>query len=109
MDYSQHLDEKTLHEMMAEKGSDYYTILDLVIKIFEYEYSRFDRIAQRHQQLKKRCGKQKSLIAQLERDTKSINQVITKQNQIFHLCLEIFSKMCIVDFHYQSDDVYPRV
>jgi len=62
MDYSEQLDEKTLHESIAEKGSDYYTILDLVIKIFEYEYARFDRIAQRHQQLKKRCSKQKSLL-----------------------------------------------
>ena len=63
---------------MKDSDSEYRTILNSLLKIFEYEFARFDRIALRHSKLKKRCIRYKEMIPSLEKDTKSINLIIAK-------------------------------
>ena len=102
--------------MTGEDGEDseHKTILDNLLKIFETEFTRFDRVAKRHKTLKARCKRNKQLIPQLEKDTKSINIVIAKQNQIFHMCLEILNRSNFLDerFHemqYEDSDMLTRM
>lgn len=85
------VEEQRIEEMLDE-DSEYRTILNTLLKIFECEFSRFERLALRHEKLKSRAIKHGDLVPKLEKDTKSINIVIAKQNQIFHMCLEILNR-----------------
>jgi hypothetical protein len=65
---------------ICDPDSEYRNILNSLLKIFESEFTRFDRIAKRHAELKKRCVTNKSQIPTLEKDTKSMNTIIVSQN-----------------------------
>ena len=114
MEYSLYINDNeitqdTRFQDMKDSDSEYRTILNSLLKIFEYEFARFDRISLRHQKLKKRCIRYKEMIPSLEKDTKSINVIIAKQNQIFHLCLEILNRLGFLDdrFHDQGIEEMP--
>ena len=69
-----------------------------VLKIFRFEFSRFNRLVEKHKRMSARLDKtddkgEKKVIPdeiqlreQLAKDTRSINVIIAKQNQIFHMC-----------------------
>ena len=73
-----------------------------VLKIFKFEFSRFNRLADKHKRLSARqavndndTGEKKVIVdeqklrEQLAKDSRNINVIIAKQNQIFHMCLEL--------------------
>ena len=79
-------------------------ILDLMMMIFKYEFDRFGRLEERHRKLKKRAERKPELLKQLEEDTKKINSLISSQNMIFNMCLEILKRTnFLVDAEYQMN------
>lgn len=85
MEYSYHINHEDVTQEqrfieMRDSDSEYRTILNSLLKIFEYEFARFDRLALRHSKLKKRCIRYKEMIPSLKNDTKNINIIIVKQN-----------------------------
>ncbi len=73
--------------------SNYQLILDLVLRLFKFEFERFQRLAERHKKLKKRAGRNPDLTPQLHEDTKKINKLMAQQNMMFNMCLEIMRRM----------------
>ena len=87
-----------------EEDSNYQMILDLMMMIFKYEFDRFGRLEERHRKLKKRSERKPELLKQLEEDTKKINSLISSQNLIFNMCLEILKRTnFLVDAEYQMN------
>lgn len=79
-------------------------ILDLMMMIFKYEFDRFGRLEERQRKLKKRCERKPELLKKLEEDTRKINSLISSQNQIFNMCLQILKRTnFLVDAEYQID------
>ena len=75
--------------------------INSVLKIQRFEFSRFNRLVDKHKRMtaklaitsgeegqKKEIPNELQLKEQLAKDTRSINIIIAKQNQIFHMCLE---------------------
>lgn len=64
--------------------------LNNVLKILRFEFSRFQKLAEKHKKIADKREKNPSdqLSEQLAKETRSINLIIGKQNQIFHMCLE---------------------
>ena len=77
------------------------SLFTILTRIQSFENKRFERIREKHQALKKRVQAKPSLAKQLIEDTRFMNTVITKQNQIFYLSL-LISRM-IVEQIFESE------
>lgn len=82
-----------LRGFIYEKGfkseEEMFGLFSSLIKIQAFENKRFERLRETHQNLKKKLKIKSSLAAEVLKETRFMNTVLAKQNQIFYLSLVI--------------------
>jgi hypothetical protein len=81
-----------------------FGLFGTIIKIQAFENKRFDRLKEKHAGYKKKAKAKTSFAEQYVKETKFINTVIVKQNQIFYLALVLTRNILGVLNDLETDD-----
>lgn len=81
-------------------------LFSTLIKIQSFENKRFERLKEKHVGLKKKAKAKNSFAEQFIKETKFINTVLLKQNQIFYLSLIISKNIIEVLTHFDAEDEF---
>lgn len=94
--------ETTFDNNVPELREIQLSLFTTLVKIHGFEYNRFERMREKHRKLQEKAKAKPSLIEQLLKETKFMNTVIVKQNQIFYISM-IIARMMLHSFEYEEN------
>lgn len=83
-----------------------FGLFSSLIKVQSFENKRFERLKEKHISLKKKAKAKNSFAEQFIKETKFINTVLLKQNQIFYLSLLLTRNILGVLNDIETEDIH---